>query len=228
MKLGVRFGSILALTLVFLTGRVHAAPSDPVIIFETPGVGVTQYSVLNQSTNSAQPFAVTAFLVTTTSLDPAPATTNADWTAQKLTFIDWGLTPMGGTGSGLPTWEQYTGLSFVQVTGDSHVTVNGYFNNYTYDSGSGLVSLPSDPIKPGDPIRSGFSFTGSPNFDVSGGRPGGRHATVSVGCGAELRRRGDGPGARHGDVDSAGTGRGALPVAAVVAGLRPGTKDLKA
>lgn len=163
MKLGVRFGSILALTLVFLTGRVHAAPSDPVIIFETPGVGVTQYSVLNQSTNSAQPFAVTAFLVTTTSLDPAPATTNADWTAQKLTFIDWGLTPMGGTGSGLPTWEQYTGLSFVQVTGDSHVTVNGYFNNYTYDSGSGLVSLPSDPIKPGDPIRSGFSFTGSPN-----------------------------------------------------------------
>jgi hypothetical protein len=76
--------------------------------------------------------------------------------------IEWNM-PMGGFGSGLPTWEQYTGVPLALAFPHGTLRANGYYADFTYDSLAGLVSQPTDPVAPADPIRGGFYFNGSPS-----------------------------------------------------------------
>jgi PEP-CTERM motif-containing protein len=125
---------------------------------ETSGGSLTQYGVLNNTQITAHPFDITLFVASTISSNPTPTTSNLNWIAQSLTASSW-TQVMGGV-STLLTWQQYTGMTFTQVFPSNPLRLNGYFLNYTFDSGSGNVSFPADPIFPSDPIKRGFFFQG--------------------------------------------------------------------
>jgi hypothetical protein len=129
-------------------------------VYETQEGSNVEYAVANTSNLDPQPFDITAFVVSTTSANPNPSTSNLNWIAQSLSASTW-TQAMGGGASTLPSWQQYSGLTYVQAYPSNPVRVNGYFLNYTFDSGSGDVSFPNNPIFPGEPTFGGFFFQGT-------------------------------------------------------------------
>jgi hypothetical protein len=153
---------------------LHALPA--VQVTESPVIGTddTQYNVTNNSYPS-QPLDISVFLSTTTG--SGPTTTNSGWYAESLNAGAWVQSMGEATGDfSLPTWQQYTGMTYTQVYPNSPIKVNGYFLNYDFDSDTDTVSFPSNPnypngpIYPGGPTLGGFFFTGSPSstFFVAG------------------------------------------------------------
>jgi hypothetical protein len=120
------------------------------------GGTTTQYSLFNTTD-----FAISAFAVTTTGSNPS--TSNANWTAQALNASLW-TQPMGGNVNNL-TWQQYTGLTYLQAYPEDPTSVNGYFLNYTFNSGAQTVSFPNSPFFPANPLFGGFFFQGTPDSD---------------------------------------------------------------
>ena len=166
-------GVALATAGFVCTGSLTLFAADPVLLYETAGASNSvEYCLKNNTSALAAPYAITCFLVTTTAFAPAPSTTDAHWTAQLLDDVNflWD-SPMGGLGSGLPTWHQYTGLNVAQAFPHGTLKVNGYFADYTYDSGTGLVSAPQNPIVPTDPIRGGFFFNGASSSEFVAAGP---------------------------------------------------------
>jgi hypothetical protein len=123
--------------------------------------GTTQYNVTNNFTGT--PFDIALLLVTTNGSNPS--TTNADWSAEAVNATSW---DQDMENEGL-TWQQYTGLSYTQAFPNIPIKVNGYFLNYTFNSDTGDVSFPSNPVIPGTSLG-GFFFQGSPSstFFVAG------------------------------------------------------------
>jgi hypothetical protein len=150
--------------LITLAAMGLASPSKlyaiqgAVTVQESPGGTLTQYSVLNNSQTTAHPFDITLLVVSTTSTTPNPFTSNLNWIAESLSASTW-TQAMGGGASTLLTWQQYTGMTYVQAYPGQPVRLNGYFLNYTFDSGSGDVAFPSNPIHPGGSAFGGFFFT---------------------------------------------------------------------
>ena len=63
-------------------------------------------------------------------------------------------------GSDALTWQQYTGMTYTQAFPGNPIKVNGYFLDYTFNSGSDTISFPGNPVIPGAGLG-GFFFTGS-------------------------------------------------------------------
>jgi hypothetical protein len=151
--------AVASISLVALP-NLQAYSSVSALVYEAQEGGNTEDSVLNTSSLTPQPFDITLLVVSTTSATPLPSTSNSAWIAQFLTSLDW-TQAMGGGASTLPTWQQYTGLTFAQAfPGARHG--NGYFLSYGYNSGNGDVSFPTNPLFPGDPVLGGFFFQGAP------------------------------------------------------------------
>ena len=72
-------------------------------------------------------------------------------------------------GSDALTWQQYTGMTYTQAFPGNPIKVNGYFLDYTFNSGSDTISCPGNPVIPGAGLG-GFFFAGSPSstFFVAG------------------------------------------------------------
>ena len=123
---------------------------------------ITQYYVINN--RQTTPFDITLVVVSTTSVTPNPTTSNLDWIAESLSASTWTQAMPTTTSPGL-SWQQYTGTTYVQAFPDNPVLLNGYFLNYTFDSGSGNVAFPgvSPGIKPTLSILGGFFFQGAPD-----------------------------------------------------------------
>jgi hypothetical protein len=136
-----------------------------VTIDESPQGATTEYSILNNSQTTAHPFDITAFAVSTISSNSAPTTTNANWTAMAITPAIWQDVPMDFPTDHLPTWQQYTGMTFVQAFPSAPINVNGYFLDFTYDSGSGDVEYTHLPpiITTVQANFGGFFFQGAPD-----------------------------------------------------------------
>jgi hypothetical protein len=99
---------------------------------------------------------IALFAITTTG--DTPTTTNSTWTAESVTAGTWG-SPMG---TSLASWQQYTGLSYTQAFPSNPTKLNGYFLNYTFNSGADTISFPGNPVIPGASLG-GFFFQGSPS-----------------------------------------------------------------
>jgi len=157
------FGS--AANLLASSGGVPATVQEA-----ADGDGTTQYTVNNTSTafTPGGRFDISLFLSTTTG--STPTTTNSNWIAQSVNATSWTQT-MGGISESDPrvSWQTYTGLTYTQAFPGNPVKLNGYFLNYTFNSGSDTVSFPTDPVFPGAGLG-GFFFTGSPasTFFVAG------------------------------------------------------------
>jgi hypothetical protein len=134
-------------------------------VYETQEGSNTEYSVSNTSNLDPQPFDITVLVVSTRSDSPNPSTTNLNWIAEPITASTW-TQAMGAGVSSLPTWQQYTGMNFIQAFGDSDPLLNGYFLNYTYDSGNGNVTYLGNPIFPSSPLQGGFFFEGTALHDL--------------------------------------------------------------
>jgi hypothetical protein len=68
---------------------------------------------------------------------------------------------MGGGAGSLLTWQQYTGMTYVQAFPTDPTLLNGYFLNYTFDSVSGDVAFAAPPPRQGLLIFGGFFFQGA-------------------------------------------------------------------
>jgi hypothetical protein len=148
--------------------------ADAVTLTETPEGATTEYTVQNNSQTTDQSFDITYFLASSTSTSTNPNTTTVSgWIADTISPASWQLVPMGGPDTGLPTWQQYTGLTYDQAYPSQPVRVNGYFLDYSYDSGSGDVTFPSNPTLPlpGGSALGGFFFTGAPDSTFIAGGP---------------------------------------------------------
>jgi hypothetical protein len=158
---------MLAISIAAAAVTEAQFPSNPTL---------TQYTVTNNSNVSfpANPIDIAVFVSTTTG--SSPSTTNTGWYAVSLDAAMW-VQSMGEPepilNSTLPTWQQYTGLTYTQAFPSSPVKVNGYFLDYAYDgtdiSFPGAPTFPGNPIFPSQPLD-GFFFTGSPSstFLVAG------------------------------------------------------------
>jgi hypothetical protein len=124
-------------------------------VYEAQEGSNTEYFVSNTSNLDPQPFDITVLVVSTRSASPNPSTSNLNWIAESITASTW-TQAMGGGASTLPTWQQYTGMNFINAFSDGRPLLNGYFLNYTYDSGSGDVTYLGSPIFPGSPSEGGF------------------------------------------------------------------------
>ena len=126
---------------------------------ETPkNATTTQYFVINNSQTT--PFDITLLVVSTTNATPSPTTTNLNWTAESLSASTWTQT-MGGGAVSLLTWQQYTGMTYVQAFPTDPTLLNGYFLNYTFDSVSGDVAFAAPPHLQRLLIFGGFFFQGA-------------------------------------------------------------------
>jgi hypothetical protein len=176
------FAALVAFVgVVAPTAEVHAAldilqtPAATLLETSMPG-GTTQYTVTNQSNLTAHPFDITFLVVSTNGTNPT--TTNPGWTAEALTAASWDQ-PMGGPGSTLPTWAQFTDQAFPSgPVGQS--AWNGYFLNYSFDAGSGLVHFPSGPTG-GFGALGGFFFSGEPGSTFLVGGPADVNTPVQLG-----------------------------------------------
>jgi hypothetical protein len=65
---------------------------------------------------------------------------------------------MENIASGLPTWQQYTGLTYTQAFPGSPLKLNGYFLDFTFNSDTDTISFPGNPVIPGSSLG-GFVFT---------------------------------------------------------------------
>ena len=153
------FGLMVA-AVVFGVGNVHAQLVPPVVVHEGQvGTGDEMgYLVLNQSNLTPHPFDVQMLVVSTTGTNPM--TTQPGWTAEALDQSLWDE-PMGGIGSTLPTWHQFTGMPWMYPPNPT-IHANGYFANYTYDALNGMVDYPPEPVIPplADMFVGGFLFQG--------------------------------------------------------------------
>ena len=131
-------------------------------VYETQEGSNTEYAISNTSNLDPIPFDITMLVVSTTSANPNPSTSNLNWIAESLSASTW-TQAMGGGVSTLPSWQQYTGMSYTLAFPGDPVRLNGYFLNYTFDSGSGDASYPGAPIFPNQPVFGGFFFQGAPD-----------------------------------------------------------------
>jgi MYXO-CTERM domain-containing protein len=162
MRSRFRFQFIAAAMLIFGSATMlQALPA--VQVTESPqGDGTTEYSVTNNGYPSGpiDDFDVSVLLSTTTGSDPI--TTNAGWYAESLNAGAWDATMGEATGDfSLPTWQQYTGLTYTQAFPGNPTKLNGYFLDYTFNADADTVSYPANPIIPGSSLG-GFFFTGDP------------------------------------------------------------------
>jgi hypothetical protein len=168
MKMRSRFFLQLTIAAVLIFGRaavLHALPA--VQVTESPqSGGTTEYTVTNNTFPNSpvvpnNPIDISVFLSTTTG--SAPTTTNADWTAEALNDNLWdasmGFPAVSEPAN--PTWQQYTGMTYMQAFPNNPVKVNGYYLDFTFNSDSDTVSIPNTPIIPGASLGN-FFFTGSP------------------------------------------------------------------
>jgi hypothetical protein len=127
---------------------------------ETPqSNGTTEYQVFNGTTSPE--FDVSVFLSTTTG--STPTTTNSDWSTEAINATDW-TESMGYPAVSeppLPTWQQYTGMTYTQAFPSDPIKVNGYYLDYTFNSDGDTVSFPASPLVPGESLG-GFFFAGDP------------------------------------------------------------------
>lgn len=123
------------------------------------GTGDIQYTVNNTSTTFSPggKFDISLFLATTNGANPT--TTDTGWNAEAVNATDWTL-PMGASENFPLTWQQYTGLSYTQAFPSIPIKVNGYFLNYTFNSDTGDVAFPANPLTPSTSLG-GFFVTGS-------------------------------------------------------------------
>ena len=160
--------ALLTAAAAILLMPVERASAAAVVLYETPLGATTEYSVQNLSGSTAQPFDITLFAVSTTG--NSPTTTAAGWNAQALTPADWVTRMDLSAGGTIPifgaTWQEYTGLTWAQAFPAGALQANGYYTNYGYNVNTGqIASIPSDPCFPGDPIKGGFFYLGSPGSE---------------------------------------------------------------
>ena len=113
----------------------------------------TEFNVINTSNSPFGSFDVNAFAVTSTSGGGDPSTTDLGWTAETLDAASWSQ-PMGGSGSALPTWQDYTGKAYTTEFPTDPAEVNAYVT----------ASASGDTITYGDSLD-GFFFQGAPDAD---------------------------------------------------------------
>lgn len=106
----------------------------------------TEYNVIN---NSSDLFAISAFAIKTTGGNPTTA--NPNWIAETLNASSW-LQPMGGD-SALPSWLDYTGLTYMQAFPADPAELNAYVVDDPGVAGGGVIS-------PGNSLA-GFFFQGT-------------------------------------------------------------------
>ena len=111
----------------------------------------TEYNVINASNSVFGSFDINAFIVTSISGGDDPSTTDPGWTAEALDATLWSQ-PMGGGGSTLPTWADYTGKTYIQEFPTDPTEVNAYVT----------ASASGDSIAYGDSLD-GFFFQGTTN-----------------------------------------------------------------
>jgi hypothetical protein len=157
-RLLIRLTISVSICLCSVTS-LYAAAAPPAIIQETQEGSNTEYSVLNQSQLTPQPFFLSLFAVTTTG--DSPTTTNFDWFSEYLTSVTWTQTMAQGTNQLPLTWEQYTTLSWDQAFPNYSGGVNGYWMECKYDI-QGL-SFPGGCMPPGAPSLGGFFSKGTTN-----------------------------------------------------------------
>ena len=131
--------------------------------------GSTEYTVNNTSslTTAGGPFNITLLVVTTTGTNPN--TQEPGWNAESLNAVAWDQS-MGFdfVDTEVPTWQQYTGLSYTQAFPTDPSNVNGYFLLHSLPVDN-EYNLGSTHIAPGTSLN-GLLFTGSPasTFLVAG------------------------------------------------------------
>jgi hypothetical protein len=111
----------------------------------------TEFNVVNNFNSLFGSFDVNAFIVTSKNGGSDPSTTDPGWTAEALDAVLW-VQPIGGSGSSLPTWQDYTGKAYTTLFPTDPAEVNAYVTA----SGSG------DSIADDDSLN-GFFFQGAPD-----------------------------------------------------------------
>jgi hypothetical protein len=123
------------------------------VVQEIQEGAIMEFNVINTSNSPFGSFDINAFIVTSTSGGGDPFTTDPGWTAEALDAASWSQ-PMGGSGSALPTWEDYTGKAYTTEFPTDPAEVNAYVT----------ASASGDTITYGDSLD-GFFFQGTPDAD---------------------------------------------------------------
>ena len=124
------------------------------VVQEIQEGAITEFNVINTSNSLfTSSFDINAFVVTCKSGGGDPSTTNPGWTAEALDAASW-LQPMGGSGSMLPTWLDYTGKTYIEEFPVDPAEANAYFT----------ASASGDTITYGDSLDS-FFFQGTPDAE---------------------------------------------------------------
>ena len=158
MRTGFLLQLIAAAILTFGSAATLQAAAKASVTETPQGDGTTEYTVNNDASNT---FDIAIILSTTTG--GSPTTTNANWTAEALNANLWDA-PMGFPAISEPTnptWAAYTGLSYTQAYPTGPIGLNGYFLDYTFNSGADTISFPGQPLIPGASLG-GFFFPGQP------------------------------------------------------------------
>lgn len=166
MRKHFRLGGLAALFVgLAVTSQAVALRIVPVTVEETPvpGTDFTEYTLINDTNSQAIPFNFTIFASSTTG--NTPSTTDTGWNAVALDATLW-AEPIT---TGVPSWQQYTGLSYTQAFPSDPASVNGYFLNLAFDSSTGNTTFFGTPIAPGTNLTE-FYFVGPPGsqFVVAG------------------------------------------------------------
>ncbi len=145
------FKYLTALTVI-LAGQIAAfgqpGPGQNLTVQEIQDGANTEYNVVNHTSGLVAMFNINAFAVASTGGNPN--TTDAGWDAEALNSGTWSQA-MGGVGSGLPSWFEYTGMTFAQAFPGNPTDVNGYTHAPGMDTA----------ITPGNSLD-GFFFEGEP------------------------------------------------------------------
>ena len=141
----------LATLTVVLAGQIAAfgQPGPARTVQEIQEGANTEYNVVNDSSGLFPVFNIDAFAVASTGGNPFTA--DAGWIAEALNSGTWSQS-MGGVGSGLPSWFEYTGMTFAQAFPGNPADVNGYTHAPGMDAA----------IAPGNSLD-GFFFEGEPD-----------------------------------------------------------------
>ena len=151
-KIGaLKCAAILAATL-FSSDSAYCQNLSGTAVQEIQEGSNTELNVINDSSSGALiPFDVVAFIVVSKSGGADPSTIATGWTVEALDATLWGES-MGGVGSGLPTWQDYTGKAYTTLFPNDPAEVNAYVTT----PGAG------NEIAPGDSLD-GFFFQGAAN-----------------------------------------------------------------
>jgi hypothetical protein len=122
------------------------------VVQEIQEGAITELNVINTSNSPFGSFDINAFVVTSAS-GGDPSTTDPGWTAEALDAASW-LQPIGGSGSTLPTWLDYTGKAYTTEFPTDPAEVNAYVT----------ASASGDTITYGDSLD-GFFYRGTSDAD---------------------------------------------------------------